>query len=486
MTSTTTRVGSNFGHYQIRALLGRGGMGEVYEAYDTVKDRTVALKILSDQHCGDETFRERFRRESHTAAKLQEPHVVPIHDWGDVGGSLYIDMRLVDGVDLRALLRDGPVEPDRAVAIVSQVAAALDGAHAAGLIHRDVKPENVILTPADFAYLVDFGIAEAVGDTRLTSVGTAVGSFAYMAPERFGNGKVTAAADIYALACVLYELLTGSAPFPSKNLQQVITAHATAAPPRPSAANPAVPATLDEVIARGMAKQADDRYGTAGAFARAAQRALKMSPNTGATVVVGATTANIAPVQYAAPTLVPQTLPPPPSSPNVLQRQAGPGTQRQPWVLPALIAAATTVIVAGLGVTVLMLSRGGGGSGHSSSTPTVAAGVTVAAPTAPAPTAGTATPQASTVTLPPDARVCPSTSGPAGDYRSSAAGSQITSCQFAEAVRMAYGQSGPPSATPRVVTAFSPVTGQSYQMTCTASGPMATCTGGNDAVVYVY
>lgn len=158
-----SRVGTTFGKYSITRLLGRGGMGEVYEAFDNDKNRTVALKILADQYSHDTTFRTRFQRESHAAAVLQEPHVIPIHDWGEIDGNLYIDMRLVQGVTLSDLTARGPLPPARAVAIVTQIAAALDAAHAAGLIHRDIKPQNIIVTPADFAYLVDFGIAESQG-----------------------------------------------------------------------------------------------------------------------------------------------------------------------------------------------------------------------------------------------------------------------------------------------------------------------------------
>jgi serine/threonine protein kinase len=265
-------VGGTFGKYQIRQLLGKGGMGEVYEAYDTDKGRTVALKLLTDQYAQDETFRTRFLRESRAAAVLQEPHVIPIHDWGEIDNILYIDMRLVQGQTLHDLLKTRALEPQRAVDIIRQIAAALDAAHAQGLIHRDVKPQNIIVTPDDFAYLVDFGIAEAKGDTHLTMAGYQVGSFDYMAPERFGDEAATPAVDVYSLACVLYEALTGAKPFPVHSAEQVIGAHISSPPPRPSAVNPRIPASFDDVIARGMAKHPDDRYGSAGALGRAAKR----------------------------------------------------------------------------------------------------------------------------------------------------------------------------------------------------------------------
>src|SRR6516225_1550699 len=154
-----SRVGTTFGKYQITRLLGRGGGGAVYEARDTGKGRTVALKILADEFSNDETFRTRFLRESHAAAILQEPHVIPIHDWGEIDGSMYIDMRLVQGQTLHDLIKKGPLEPPKAESIISQIASALDAAHDERLIHRDVKPQNILVTPADFAYLVDFGIA---------------------------------------------------------------------------------------------------------------------------------------------------------------------------------------------------------------------------------------------------------------------------------------------------------------------------------------
>ena len=248
-----TLVGGSFGKYQINRMLGKGGMGEVYEAFDTDKGRTVALKVLADQYAQNETFRTRFLRESRAAAVLQEPHVIPIHDWGEIDGTLYIDMRLVQGQTVHEMLKVRALEPHRAVDIVRQVAAALDAAHAEGLIHRDVKPQNIIVTPDDFAYLVDFGIAENRGDTRLTMTGYHIGSFDYMAPERFGNQAATKAVDVYALAGVLHEALTGSKPFPGPT-EQVIAGHLSMPPPRPSALNPRVPSSFDDVIARGLAK----------------------------------------------------------------------------------------------------------------------------------------------------------------------------------------------------------------------------------------
>lgn len=262
------------GPYQLTRLIGRGGMGEVYEAYDTVKDRTVALKLLPANLSHDATFRTRLEREARSAGKLQEPHVVPIHDFGEIDGHLFVDMRLINGVDLRSVLnRDGPMAPARAVAIVRQIASALDAAHAAGVTHRDVKPENILTTADDFAYLVDFGIANAATDETITEQGSAIGTFAYMAPERFTSAAVSFKADVYALACVLYECLTATQPYRADSVSVLITSHLMEPPPRPSLAAPGLPPALDEVIARGMAKQPDDRFATAGELASAAAHA---------------------------------------------------------------------------------------------------------------------------------------------------------------------------------------------------------------------
>ncbi|WP_214369973.1 serine/threonine-protein kinase [Pseudonocardia sp. H11422] len=282
MTETT------FGPYTIEGLLGRGGMGEVYRAYDTETDRVVALKLLPGHLAADEEYLERFRRECRAAARLREPHVVPIHRFGEIDGRLYLDMRLVEGTDLGTWLHSyGPLPAAAAVTVVAQVASALDAAHADGLVHRDVKPSNVLLSGVDgrdvdpgslFAYLFDFGIARArdAGDSpgaALTRTGNMTGSLAYVAPERFTGVEADPRVDVYALACVLHQALTGRQPY-GGDLPTLMHAHLHVPPPRPSETRPDVPSALDAVVARGMAKDPDQRYPTAGALATAARGAL--------------------------------------------------------------------------------------------------------------------------------------------------------------------------------------------------------------------
>lgn len=278
-------MAERFGPYEIEAPLGRGGMGEVHRAVDLRKGRSVALKRLPAELTGDATLEERFRREAEVAARLTEPHVIPIHDYGQIDGRLFLDMRLVEGVTVAQLLRDGPMDPRRAVAVLDQVATALDAAHDAGLVHRDVKPSNVLLTtphpdsPAqDFAYLIDFGIAAgAVGGDRLTSPGSTMGTAAYMAPERFTGGDDDRRGDVYALGCLLVEMLTGAPPFHGETLASLMWQHVHAAPPSVSG-RVALPPAFDPVVAAALAKDPAARPARAGHVADAARRALAPPP----------------------------------------------------------------------------------------------------------------------------------------------------------------------------------------------------------------
>ena len=254
--------GTLFGRYRLVSLLGRGGMGEVWRAFDTATNREVAVKVLPANLADDPQFEARFRREAFAAAGLADPHVVPIHNFGEIDGRLYVDMRLIEGRDLQAVLGDGPLDPRRAVAIIDQVGSALDAAHQIGLVHRDVKPSNILVAARDFAYLIDFGIARAAGATNLTGTGNVIGTWAYLAPERVTSGQTDPRADVYSLACVLHECLTGQQPFPGNSIEQQIGGHLGLPPPRPSALRSELPAELDTVIATGMAKSPDERYPT--------------------------------------------------------------------------------------------------------------------------------------------------------------------------------------------------------------------------------
>ena len=267
--------GTPFGRYRLLELLGRGGMGEVWRAHDIDTDRIVAIKLLPTSLSADEEFQQRFRREAHAAARLNNPHVIPIHHYGEIDGQLYVDMRLIEGRDLETVLADGPLDPARAVRIIEQVARALHAAHKVGLIHRDIKPSNILLDGDDFAYLIDFGIARAIDETRMTKSGNTIGTFHYIAPERLDTRTdEDARADIYSLACVLYESLTGRPPFPGDSMAQLVNAHLNTPPPRPSTTQPNVPLQVDDVIATGMAKDPNQRYANAIELADAARDAI--------------------------------------------------------------------------------------------------------------------------------------------------------------------------------------------------------------------
>ena len=267
--------GSELGGFAIEAIAGRGGMGVVYRARQRLPDRIVALKVISAEYAEDPQFRTRFEREAAIAAQIEHPNVIPVHAVGEADGTLFIAMRFVDGVDLRKVLtREGRLEPTRAAAIVDQVAQALDAAHARGLVHRDVKPANILVSSSggrEHVYLSDFGLARhVVGSHGLTGTGAFIGTIDYVAPEQARGDRVDARADVYSLGCVLFQALTGTVPFPADNDLAKLFAHGSQPPPSALERNPTLPVEFEDVLKRAMAKDPDERQASAGDLGRAA------------------------------------------------------------------------------------------------------------------------------------------------------------------------------------------------------------------------
>jgi serine/threonine-protein kinase len=303
---------------------------------------------------------------------------VPIYDVGEIDGRLYVTMRLIAGQDLQTVLDDGPLPAARAVHVIEQIASALHSAHRTGLVHRDVKPSNILLADNDFAYLIDFGIARATGDTALTSANTTIGTWAYMAPERFQAGEIQPSSDVYALACVLFQCLTGHVPFPGDTLEQVALGHMVTPPPTPSRDHDTVPVAMDQVIATGLAKRPADRYPSTVDLAAAAQRAI--APGDQAQMAPSATgpvdPAHTQPWRSSseAPTTPAQLAPPAPPP----QDRSG----RRPGILLGALVAVVLLIAGGV-FAATKLTRPG------DTVPTAQSSSTAnAAPAAPAPNTG--------------------------------------------------------------------------------------------------
>lgn len=276
---TDERIGTEIAGFRIESVLGQGGMGTVYVAEQSSPTRKVVLKLLRPELSRDEAFRRRFVHESEAAASTEHPNIVPIYAAGEADGLLYIAMRYVDGDDLRERIgRDGPLPADRAIEIVSQVAAALDAAHARGLVHRDVKPSNILLDASGNAYLSDFGlIKRSEVDTGLTQTGQFMGSIEYCAPEQIRGDEVDGRADVYSLGCVLFEAISGRPPFRRDTEVATLYAHLEQDPPALSSVAPDLPRDLDGVVARALAKDPSERQATAGGFAQEARRAAGAS-----------------------------------------------------------------------------------------------------------------------------------------------------------------------------------------------------------------
>ena len=350
--------GDQVAGYRIESVAGRGGMGVVYRAIDVNLDRLVALKLISDELAQDDSFRVRFKRESRLAASIRHPNVITVFQAGEEDGNLFIAMDYIEGTDLKALIASrGVLEPQAAARVVWQVGQALDAAHAKTLVHRDVKPANVLIADQggeQHAYLTDFGLTKNVGsETGMTKTGAVVGTIDYMAPEQIAGGPVDARVDIYSLGCVLWEALTGRVPFERDSAVARMFAHAHDPPPSLSDARPGLPPALDGVVARAMAKQPADRYLSAGnlgdaALAAVEGRAIELSERS---VAVGA----------AAPGHPTVAAPPAPTVVSDSDR-----SRRRSRRLLGVGAAAVAALAVGL---VLLLSGGGGDDGGGNSKP---------------------------------------------------------------------------------------------------------------------
>src|SRR5881396_1473650 len=274
------RTGALLAGFRVQSLLGKGAMGTVYSAEETSTKRRVALKLLAPELARDERFRRRFLRETELAASLDHPHIVPTLASGEEGGTLYLAMAHVEGSDLRELLRrEGRLEPERALDLLEQVAGGLDAAHAAGLVHRDVKPGNILVTEGpdgEHAYVCDFGLARHVSSvSSLTGERGFVGTIDYVPPEQIEGGTIDGRADVYSLGCVLYECLAGARPFDRESELSVVFAHLNEPPPRLSDVRAELPDAFDGVFAKALAKSPAERYPTCRALVEAAEAALR-------------------------------------------------------------------------------------------------------------------------------------------------------------------------------------------------------------------
>jgi serine/threonine protein kinase len=355
--SPELQIGEVFAGHRIDGVLGRGGMGVVYRAIDLRLNRTTALKVIAPALSADDDFRRRFQRESQVAASVKQQNVVTIFQAGEADGRLFVTMELVPGTDLRGLITERRrIDPATATAILGQVAAALDAAHASGLVHRDVKPANVLIAAAAplHVYLTDFGLTKRTSSqSGITKTGLFVGTIDYAAPEQIKGWPVDARADVYALGCVLFEMLAGQPPFRRENEYATMYAHTSEPPPALSSVAPGMPPALDVVVARALAKEPDARYPSAGDFARAVAAALagQAPSEPERTVAVG----------RAAP--APEPPPTAPTAPTAPQPHPVYGyglepettalpTKRSPWLA---VLAVLAVLLAGGGVTAALL-----------------------------------------------------------------------------------------------------------------------------------
>ncbi|GDY30231.1 serine/threonine-protein kinase [Gandjariella thermophila] len=392
-------TGRRLGHYRIDGVLGRGGMSVMYRATDVRLGRKVALKVIAEHLTEDPEFRERFVDEARNTSAVDHSHVVPLYDFGEVDGLLYIAMRLVDGSDLASLIKDGPISPARALALLGQVADALDTVHGDGLVHLDVKPANVLVTTREAAgehvYLADFGLTRRGATGHRTRGGDFLGSPTYAAPEHLRGEPVDGRTDLYALTCVLFACLTGRPPYRG-SVPEVIQGHLGAQIPAVTS-YVVLPPAIDEVVRRGMAKDPNQRYATCQEMVNAARTALapvarpgspppaRRETSVDAAPATGGYPRPPAPAPYRPAAGYPSPAAPQPPAEPVRLRPPVPvgssatftrdreGTSR--WLVPVLVAAAAVVVIV---VLVIVFASGGSGSGAGGGTPTGAPGSSVA------------------------------------------------------------------------------------------------------------
>ena len=386
--STDPRVGTQIGEYRIERMLGRGGMSVVYLAEHVRLKRKAALKLLSPELAEDPTFRARFVSEWERLAQLDHPNIIPVFEAGETDGLLYIAMRYVRSTDLKGLIeQEGPLEPGRAASIIAQTASALDAAHEQDLVHRDVKPANILIAigggaeGSDHVYLSDFGLTKHTGSqSGLTQTGHFMGTIDYVAPEQISGKGVDGRTDQYALACVLYQCLTARVPFPREEETAALFAHLQDAPPRPTEARPDLPPEIDDVVVRAMAKQKEERFESCTAFARAARAALGVA---GTSTAPPRLPAGAPPTQTVLASSPPASDLPPvgvsvdlPSAPSIeVRTPPTTGTGAKPGGRRGLLIGGIVAAVAALGVVAAITLGGGDGEGGTATGPSGAGGL---------------------------------------------------------------------------------------------------------------
>lgn len=481
-------VGDVLGDFRIIRVLGEGGMGVVYLVEDERLERKAALKVIAPHLARDGDFRKRFISEAKSAAAIDHPNAVTVYSSGAIDGKVYIAMRYVKGVDLRnALKKKGTLDTRTAATVVTEIAAALDAAHAVGLVHRDVKPGNILLDGEDGegkAYLTDFGLTKGGADeagVQLTGTGQWVGTLDYVAPEQIQGGKVDARTDVYALGCVLYEMVVGKVPYAGNEMQKM-WGHVN----EPLPALDSTAELLEPVIARATAKDPDDRYPSAGDLARAASAAARGEAFDGdeESVATGAAAEGMpetvktrtlpqpadpdpgmAPTVAGRPDLPPPAGPPPRRPPPAVVADDGGGKAGSGTTQTAAIIGGAVMVAAALLAAAVVIA--GGGNSSESKTTSVSTNEGRSAQRE----NGHAKREEGERALPDDAEKC----GGGVWVRS-----ETTTCPFGINVANAY-RSGGGAGT---VEAYSPVTQRSYVMRCAGDNPII-CTGGREAAVYI-